>query len=385
VQRYLSALGSWSSYRDLSRPEQLPQRLADLTAAYFGLAGFSPAGFPQVTGLLGAVMAVHALEQVTAGLATFGTRLLVRGEPLGHHRGVVWRRSPLTPRTARALRWLIGSRLISAEGCYFTETGRTWHSQTVSLHWAETHRTLTHLAALSLPRREFYFDRAVAVPSLIDLVKGDRAADALPGFIGGINELEQIAGLAYFKRAFIAAGWLLIEPEERDDGSPGPLDYDALIKGTPPGGGGGYARPFSPGPFSRPADYASNRPGSAASAWPSPGSAGASRPLVITNGLPRSTPLRPAPEPVPPDSPPPDDPFLRIKARYHAPDGTAYPLLIRRLTTHPITLLKKADAIFYDSQSRRWREINDDETRLALAREVEAGRLAVSPDWQRQL
>ena len=328
TQRYLNALGSWSSYRDLSRPEQLPQRLADLTAAYFGLAGPGPGGLPKVDGLLGAVMAVHALEQVTAGLATFGARLLVRGEPLGHYRGLVWRRSPLTPRTARALGWLVGSRLISAEGCYFTETGRTWHSQTVSLHWAETRRTLTHLAALSLPRREFYFDRAVAMPSLIDLVKGDRSADALPGFIGGINELEHIAGLAYFKRAFIAAGWLLIEPEERDDGSPGPLDYDALVRGTPPGGG--YVRPFSPGPFSRTTD---TRPPASPSPWPSPASAGASRPLVTTNGLPRSIPLRPAPEPVPPDSSPPDDPFLRIKARYHAPDGTAYPLLIRRLIT----------------------------------------------------
>jgi hypothetical protein len=39
----------------------------------------------------------------------------------------------------------------------------------------------------------------------------------------------------------------------------------------------------------------------------------------------------------------------------------------------------------YDGEARRWREINDEETRPALAREVEAGRLAVSPDWQQQL
>ena len=55
------------------------------------------------------------------------------------------------------------------------------------------------------------------------------------------------------------------------------------------------------------------------------------------------------------------------------------------MTTHPITLLKKADAIYYDSDSRRWHEIVDDDVRLALAREVEAGTLQITTDWQHQL
>lgn len=83
--------------------------------------------------------------------------------------------------------------------------------------------------------------------------------------------------------------------------------------------------------------------------------------------------------------PPADDPYIRIKARYQTPDGRYHPLLIRGLTTHPITLVKKADAIYYDGDTRRWVEIVDDDARVALAKEVEAGTLNVTTDWQYQL
>ena len=388
VHRYLNTLGSWSSYRDLNRPEEIPQRLANLTTAFFGLDGLTGNGLPKVTGILGAIMAVHALEQVSGSLATFGIRLLLRGEPLDQYRGIVLRRSPVTPRTARALGWLIGSRLVDAEGVYFFESGRTWHSQTVTVALWETRRTLTHLRSLSLPYREFYFDREVAPQTLVDLVKGSRAPDSIPGFIGSVNELETITSLGYLKRAFFAANWLLIEPG--DDGSPGPVDYGALIRGKPPGSGGlgssGYSRPLAPLPFSGPG---AGRPGSS---WPSTthyAPAVSTHPTRLpdaANGTSRAVPLWPNPEPVTVSVPPPaDEPYLRIKARYQTPDGRYHPLLIRGITTHPITLVKKADAIYYDGQTRRWYEIVDDEARLALAKEVEAGTLNVTADWQHQL
>jgi hypothetical protein len=36
TQGYLDALGSWSTYRDLGSIEEIPTRIAQLTAAYFG-------------------------------------------------------------------------------------------------------------------------------------------------------------------------------------------------------------------------------------------------------------------------------------------------------------------------------------------------------------
>jgi hypothetical protein len=391
VHRYLNTLGSWSSYRDLSRPEEIPKRLADLTAAFFGVDGLGSHGWPRLTGILGAIMAIHALEQVTGSLATFGARLLLRGEPLGQYRGVILRQSPLTPRAVRALRWLIGSRLLAANGCYFFESGRTWHSQSLTLAIWDTGRTLTHLRSVSLPYRQYYFDREISPQTLVDLVKGDRAPDTIPGFIGCVNELENITSLGYLKRAFLAANWLLIEPGERDDGRPGPVDYEALIKGQPPGGSSpgssGAARPVSPSPFSGSGDYRSggaDRPGSR---WPSTTNqatppAGPYRTPIASsrNGTFWST------EPVTASVPPPaDDPYVRIKARYQTPDGRYHPLLIRGLTTHPITLVRKADAIYYDGDTRHWQEIVDDDARIRLAREVEAGKLKVTTNWQHQL
>ena len=83
--------------------------------------------------------------------------------------------------------------------------------------------------------------------------------------------------------------------------------------------------------------------------------------------------------------PPADDPYVRIKDRYQTPGGRYHPLLIRGITTHPITLVRKADAIYYDGDTRRWQEIVDDEVRVALAKEVEAGKLKVATNWQHQL
>jgi hypothetical protein len=261
--RYLDTLGSWSTYRDLSSLEDVPARLAQVTYTFTGLAGLAE-GRPHLSGLLGVVIAVHALEQVTGGLATAGICLAVRSQPLARYRGVLIRRSPFS-RWVHLLDRLPGLRVLESTGYYFVESGRTWHCQSVTLELAESLRTLTRIRSLSLPHREYLFDRVVIVPGerepaegektiaiqrIIDVVKGDEEPEAVPGFIGRINELENlISPLTCAKQFLFMVNWLLIDSDERDDGS-GHVDYDSLIKGKPSGGLGGtsvWPRPPSPG------------------------------------------------------------------------------------------------------------------------------------------
>jgi hypothetical protein len=84
-------------------------------------------------------------------------------------------------------------------------------------------------------------------------------------------------------------------------------------------------------------------------------------------------------------APPSGDPYERIRDRYRAADGRLYPLLVRAIKTNPISMTRKADAIYYDGELKRWREIVDDEVQIALAGEVEAGKLKVTEDWHNQL
>jgi hypothetical protein len=215
---------------------------------------------------------------------------------------------------------------------------------------------------------------------VVEVVKGDRDPDTIPGFIGSVNELENATSLGGFKRAFFAANWLLIDEGERDEGGPGFVDYDALIKGKPAGTtAGGYYRVASP---------STPRYGSGTyRGWPST----TTRAPVSGSRTSRTSPIRPA-EPrsygtqffqssAAASSPPGGDPFERIKDRYHAPNGQQYPLLVRGLKTNPISMTKKADAIYYDGELKRWREIVDDEAQVALAKEVEAGQLEITKDW----
>jgi hypothetical protein len=113
---------------------------------------------------------------------------------------------------------------------------------------------LTRLRSLSLPHREYLFDRpvtvrgfreagagerTVSIQAVVDLVKGDKEPTTIPGFIGSLNELESlVAPLRGAKQFLFIANWLLIDPAERDEGSD-LVDYDSLAKGNPPGGWGG--------------------------------------------------------------------------------------------------------------------------------------------------
>jgi hypothetical protein len=79
------------------------------------------------------------------------------------------------------------------------------------------------------------------------------------------------------------------------------------------------------------------------------------------------------------------DPYERIQDRYRASNGHMYPLLIRGVKTNPVTMTKKADAIYYDGELKRWREIVDDDVQISLAKDVEAGKLQVTQNWHNQM
>ncbi|MEW5961866.1 MAG: hypothetical protein AB1801_29445, partial [Chloroflexota bacterium] len=139
TQRYLDTLGRWSTYRDLGRAEEIPERIAQVTGAFFGLKGLVE-GHPRLAGLLGIIIGLHALEQLTGGLATTGMRLYGRGRPVASYRGIMIRKSPFTPRTAAAMNRLTGGRVLAATGYYFFEGGRTWHCQSTTLQFGDEAR-----------------------------------------------------------------------------------------------------------------------------------------------------------------------------------------------------------------------------------------------------
>ncbi len=396
VSRYLSTLGSWSTYRDLGSAEEIPERIAQVTGAYFGIKGLVE-GHPRVAGVLGAIIGVHALEKVTGGLATTGMRLYGRGKPVASYRGLLIRKSPFTPKTAGVLNRLTGGRVLAANGYYFFEGGRTWHTQSTTFQVGDEPRTLTRVQSFSLPQREYFFDRPVTVPGdrepaggektipiqrVIDTVKGDEEPDAIPGFIGSVNELEGATPLKNLKHALFAANWLLVDPGERDGSGGEVVDYEALVKGTSPGGSGGV--------------YQVTRPAASGSSyWPS------------TTRIPIRTATAPEPPsgrrpagstPVPQAQPYGAAPFRspsgagqgsslspaeRYKDRIRI-DGQDYPLVVKRVVLSPFSPGgRKADAVYYDDGLKSWREVVDEEDRANLARAVDEGRLSVvdPDDW----
>ena len=386
TQKCLDTLGSWRTYRDLARFEDVPTRIAQVTAAYLGLAGLLD-GRPRPAGLLGVIVLVHALEQVTAGLATATMRLYGRGRPVAGYRGVMVRPSPFTPAIAALLSRVSRGRLWEATGYYFFTAGQTWHCQSLTLQVGAEPRPLTLVQSFSLPQRELFFDRRLYVPGqrepaegervipiqrLIDVIKGNETPEAVPGFIGSVNELESLTMLCSIKHLLFLLNWLLVDPAERDD-PPKEVDYEVLVKATPPGSPGFYqATP----PSGRP-------PGS--SGWPS-------------TSRPASRPVTPPPPPPPPPPPyeadlfgagpaggpspvngqsGPATPASRYKDRIRI-DGRDYPLVVKRLVTSPINGgRRKVDAIYYDDRLQEWRDVVDEEVRIDLARAVEAGLVSV--------
>jgi hypothetical protein len=345
-----------------------------------------------VAGVLGAIIGVHALEKATGGVATTGMRLYARGRPVAGYRGIMIRKSPFTPRAVRALNRLTGGRVLEANGYYFFEGGRTWHAQSTTFRVGDEPRTLTRVQSFSIPQREYYFDRPVTVPGdrepaegektipiqrVIDTVKGDEEPDAIPGFIGSVNELEGVTPLRSLKRSMFAANWLLVDPGERDGGDSEYVDYDALVRGAKPGSGGVYqvTRPVSPS--------------SAGSYWPSTTRIPIRMTSTAEPGQPVSSTPNPQAQPYGanlfrsgPNQSSSLPPAERYKDRIRI-SNRDYPLAVKRLVRSPVSGQVKADAVYYDSDRSRWREVVEDEDRINLARAVQEGRISVvdQADW----
>lgn len=396
VSRYLNTLGSWSTYRDLGSAEEIPERIAQVTGAYFGIKGLIE-GHPRVAGVLGAIIGVHALEKVTSGIATTGMRLYGRGKPVASYRGIMIRKSPFTPRAAGMMNRLTGGRVLEANGYYFFEGGKTWHTQSTTFQVSDEPRTLTRVKSFSIPQREYFFDRPVTVPGdrepaegektipiqrVIDTVKGDEEPDTIPGFIGSVNELEGVTPLRNIKHTLFAANWLLVDPGERDGSSGEYVDYETLVKGTPTAGSGGVYQ------VARPASNTA----ATNSYWPS-----TTRIPIRTATTPE--PIRPARTTSSPQAQPYGSDLFRPGSAAGQANSLApaerykdririgskdYPLVVKRVVLSPFSAGgRKADAVYYDDDLNQWREVVDEEDRVNLARAVDEGRLSVVEpnDW----
>lgn len=396
VSRYLSTLGNWGTYRDLTSVEEIPERVAQLTGAFFGVKGLLE-GHPCLTGILGAIIGIHAVEYATASAATTLTRLYGRGKPLVIYSGVTVRDNPGFAKKANFINRLTGGRVLDARACYFGESGRTWSCQSISLEVGDTLRTMTRIQSYSLPQREFFFDRPVYIPGahpdpaegeryvtiqrVIDMVRGNDTPDSIPGFIGQINEFENATGLGAVKRAFYAVNWVTVDEGERDGGGLDDVDYEALVKGLQPGSrnqGGGYYQvsKTSPIPVSKPIS----------GLWPSTTRPAATSPTSSTTGYGASLfGARPAAIPVTPGTTtqvPGGSPLDRVTARFVI-DGKEYPLIVKRIMKNPITGALRADAVYFDDSTKQWREVVEDADREQLAQAVAEGKLPVTPpdDW----
>ena len=179
--------------------EDIPGRVAQITEAYFGLKGLI-SGNPKIAGIMGVVLGVHAAEQITGAMATMATRAFKRGKPFGQYRGIILREDPSLEKSNRVLDKVTGGRVQRSQGFYFSESGRTWQSATLETRWGDAKRAVTYLRSVSIPNREFFFDRKIEPQDQNDVALGDRDPDTMPGFIGGTNELENASVLIFSRQ-----------------------------------------------------------------------------------------------------------------------------------------------------------------------------------------
>jgi hypothetical protein len=370
--RYLNTLTTWQTYGDLTQVADIPQRVLDVTGRFFGI------GDGKLRGIFGVLIATHLVEQITGAVATMGARMLLRGKPFGRYRGITLRESPVSPKVGRGQARLLGDRMLEAKGFYFHEAGRTWHSHTATYRVGDVAKTLTHIQSLSLPNREYFFDRELAPQDVVDMVLGDRDPDTIPGFIGACNEIDGVLGVTKsIKRLMYIGNWLLVDDMERDAGAE-LVDYDigrgpytGQPRGTspasppggssPPGGYGGYRSPT----------YASRA--SWSEAYRQHGSQGYTSDVTYTS---------------------PDDqvdPLDFVGSLWDAGangrskqtvsvDGRECPLSIRGIEVAPDGR-RLAQAYYH--RNNQWWQVKDERLRERLARDVYRGALATDAELER--
>jgi hypothetical protein len=380
--RYMNTLGSWSTYSNLESIEDIPERIAKITSAFFGVRGLLE-GRPYVKAILGAILGLHLMEQATGQAATTGMRLFGRGEPVGAWRGVIVRKSPLTRHKAKILNRLTGGRVTDAVGYYFHEGGRTWHCQSFTVEMGGVPRTLTHIRSFSIPHREHFFDRPltlgngnssttaigddakqreVTIQNIINIVKGDEEPATIPGYIGSTNEFENAGGLGYAKRALFMSSWFLIDESERDTPTPDEVDYHSLL-----------GEEKKEGKAKKKNHYDVDSGGTtyySAGGWPSTSGPDPAPVVVGGSAQPYGNQLFGTGTGRPPKN---VTQTLRV-------DGKDRPLIINRIIHGVLGKPSQAEAIWWDEEERKWKMVDDIDAREELARGVAEGKYHVTMD-----
>ncbi|GIK42136.1 MAG: hypothetical protein BroJett011_59690 [Chloroflexota bacterium] len=388
--QYLNILGSWSTWKDVKSIEDIPERIAQLTATMLGIKGLIE-GHPYIAGAMGILIASQVLEKASAGFVTTGARLFLRGEPLVLYRGILIRKSPIEPHTTKFWNAVTGGNVLASRGYYFFEGGHTWHCQSVTVQVGDTPKTMTQVRSYSIPYREFYFDRPVYIPGVdpdpeegertisiqrvVDTVMADENPDLIPGFIGYTNPLENLTVLGHGKRLLFFANWLTVDEGERDVGRGDFVDYEALIKGVAPGsstqpsGGDYYVVKKSNGSAGNNAGLPQMKPLVNLNAYTTPAYATSTPPSSQPYGI----NLFSSAATKPPKQ------LSSIPYKYVDEDQKEHPLIIKRVTKQ-LNGGYRADAIYYDEGIQRWREVTDDEDKEAIAQKVITGEWQKTPE-----
>ena len=410
---YLGTLGSWATWRDTNDVDDITSRLGQVTAAYFGIS--MRGGVPKLASrALVAMLAAHVAEQFTGSAATLGWRMFGRGQPVAKYRGVIVRRNPNIDTRSRFLNRLTRGRVVDMKGYYFFEGSRTWLAESVTYNVRGSARTVSHVKSMSFPWREHFFDRpfqvngqvetaggddaeqrSVPIQRVIDVVKGDDEPTTIPGYLGSTNELDNATLLlGSVKRGLYKTHWLLVDESERDmPAGYDFVDYDALLQGVQPGRGtkdyyeatpSGEPKPSPAKPVPQSyADMVRSEP--VTPVTPSTSQPTTARQIPGSGGLGRtaSYPSRSALSSIPrasrsraTDPSHLTDPVNQVKDRWREGDRE-YPLAVKRLTKNPISGLVQADAVYYDPELRRWREITDPADRQKIAQAVQTGQIKI--------
>lgn len=148
-----------------------------------------------------------------------------RGKPAEVH----FSQTRLTGLLNRSDRLVSGRNVVSSEGSLVQAgQGNLWHRGTTVIKTGQGERTVTHLRSLALPPASHYFNRKLSDAETAEVVSGQAQAYKLPGYVGTIGQMEQLApGWAQTKRAMILTRlhwpsappvpekrWALKQPEE---------------------------------------------------------------------------------------------------------------------------------------------------------------------------
>ena len=151
------------------------------------------------TGLAASVAAAVAVKPGTTEKTL--EQVKKRGTPARVH----FSQTRLTGLLNRGDRMLSGRNVVSSEGSLVqTGRGNLWHRGTTVVKTGQGEQTITHLRSLALPPTSHYFNRNLSESETARLVTGQARAHKLPGYVGTVGGMEQLApAWSQAKRAMI--------------------------------------------------------------------------------------------------------------------------------------------------------------------------------------